>query len=285
MRTVALLALIATVSLACAAAVAPATPSPSVVASSAPTLIPSPVLTASPNASPSPTPASPELPTPAPSKPISPGPTPPPDLARVVVKEHDGFRVEVELQRNPMRAGEPSWVNVKVTNEGRTAATWFHDGCADPVYVRAVSQVAWPMGKKPSDPTEMFRTYALGGSIAAAPDPYGRLAFVPKEQLRPGEAACADLGVSDTIKPGESVRATHWWSGFTGLNRAIPPAGPATITAFAGYYWRGKKPSACARRNREWPLPGPSTTRVEAHRCHRLIRGRPRASACPSRSA
>ena len=69
------------------------------------------------------------------------------------------------------------------------------------------------------------------------------LSFVEKERLHTGPTGCADVGISETIKPGKSVGATRWWSGFTDPHRALPPAGEATIRGFAGYYWRGKEPT------------------------------------------
>jgi hypothetical protein len=246
MRTTALLVLIASVATACAAATPSASvddtgqPSPSASATPGPS--------ASPSDTPDPTPASaePSTPPPSPATPSTsapPQPTPPSDLARIVVKERDDIRVEVELQRNPLPAGEPSWVKVRVTNEGRTDVTWFHDGCADPVYLTGISRPTWPMGEEHSQQLDLFKAYALGGSIAAAPSPHGSLALVPKEFLHTGPIGCDDVGISETIKPGETIRATHWWSGFTTENRALPLAGAATIRAFADYYWRGKEPT------------------------------------------
>ena len=70
------------------------------------------------------------------------------------------------------------------------------------------------------------------------------------------EKPVADIGISETIEPGETLRETRWWSGFTALNRALPPAGPATIRGFAGYYWRGKEPSDIAAQTIELELDG-----------------------------
>lgn len=145
-------------------------------------------------------------------------------------------------------------MKVRVTNQGRTNVTWFHDGCAHPVSVFGASDVPWPMGLEHRGRAAMFKTYALGGHIAAAPDPHGSLAFVERDRLHSGPIGCADIGISDTVEPGETVRATYWWSGFTDVNRALPPAGPATIRAFAGYYWRGKEPSDIARQAIEFEL-------------------------------
>ena len=165
----AFIALIATIAIACGVPVGSAGPSASVVDRGQGTPAGSPTASPSPDAPSNSTPGSAEPSTP---------PTAPPDLARVAVEERDDIRVEVELQRNPLPAGEPSWVKVRVTNEGQTDVTWFHDGCATPVGVHAVSEVAWPMGEEHQEQAGMFKTYALGGHIAAAPDPHGWLAFV-----------------------------------------------------------------------------------------------------------
>lgn len=47
--------------------------------------------------------------------------------------------------------------------------------------------------------------------------------------------SCPDIGIGETIEPGDSLNQTLWWSGFTDVNRACPPDGPATIAAFAAY--------------------------------------------------
>ncbi|MEO5966175.1 MAG: hypothetical protein ABIR11_11970 [Candidatus Limnocylindrales bacterium] len=167
--------------------------------------------------------------------------TPPPSLARVVVAERDQIRVRVELQRNPLPAGELSWVKVTVTNRGTGNVTWFHDGCAQLASVYGASVVAWPMGGLHTGQAAMFKTYALGGHIALAPDAHAAIDFVRKDQLSTGALGCADIGMSDTIGPGKHRQQTMWWSGSTTLTRAVPPSGPVTITAYAGYYWRGSK--------------------------------------------
>ncbi len=244
MRTSAFVALIVIVAIGCTAPAGSAGPSDSVVGSLEPTLTSS--LPRSPSADAPSTSTSPGVSAgpsaPAPSTPVSPGPTAPPDLARVAVVERDDIRVEIELQRNPLPAGERSWVKVRVTNQGKTDVTWFHDGCAEPVSVRGASQVAWPMGEEHLGQAGRFKTFALGGYFARAPDPHGVLSFVRKSRLHTGPLGCADVGITDTIEPGDSVRTTRWWSGFTDLHRALPAAGPVKIRGFAAYYWRGKEP-------------------------------------------
>lgn len=169
----------------------------------------------------------------------TPVPTPPTDLHRLVTDELDDIRIEIELQRNPLPATETSWVKVTVTNDGKDDVTWFHDGCARLASVSGTSGIAWPMGKEHGEVAAKFKTYALGGHIAAEPPAHAWISFQPEELLDRGAYGCADIGLSDTIKPGRSMTQTLWWSGFTDLHRAVPPSGPATIQAFAGYYSRG----------------------------------------------
>lgn len=183
--------------------------------------------------------ASPSL---SPSPPPTPAPTIPPDLARVAVASRGAIRVRIELERNPLPAGEPSWVTVTVTNRGSELVTWYHDGCAMAATSYGTSDVAWEMGVDPAtDRAAMFKTYALGGSIAASPKPRGTIQFVPEAFLATGLPGCADIGIADTIEPGERIRQTHWWSGFTDKNRAVPPAGPVTIRSYVAFFWEGSQ--------------------------------------------
>lgn len=157
--------------------------------------------------------------------------------------ERDEIRVEIELQRNPLPAGQPSWVKVRVANEGRSPVTWFHDGCAQLAAVYGRSKVAWPMGVEQQGGAAAFKLNALGGYSARDPDPDATITFVRKERLHVGPTGCADIGISDTIEPGDALRQTFWWPGVSDRYRSLPPDGPATISAHAGYYWRGGEPA------------------------------------------
>ena len=160
-----------------------------------------------------PTPSAPVL-TPDPS----PAPTAPAGLARIAMTERDGIHVRIELERNPLPAGERSWVRTVVTNRGDDDVTWFHDGCALPAFVRGRSLVPWPMGIDQPSAVERFKAYALGGHISLEPSPFAVIQFVREEHLANGELGCADIGISDKIGPGESIEETLWWSGFTAPN-------------------------------------------------------------------
>jgi len=127
-----------------------------------------------------------------------------------------------------------------VTNRGDNDVTWFHDGCAMPAFVHGRSLVPWPMGVAQPPIAERFKTYALGGHISLEPSPLASIEFVREAQLPTGELGCADVGISDKIRPGKSVEETFWWSGFAAPNRAWPRPGALSITAYAAYYWRGR---------------------------------------------
>lgn len=180
--------------------------------------------------------------TPAPTPTATPSPSIPPDLARTAVAVRDDIRVEIELQRNPMPAGEPSWIKARVTNDGTTDVAWLHDGCANPVVTWAKSHVPWDMGVTHAAHAEMFKTYGLGGRHRQAPSPHASFSFVREEALHVGPTGCADIGITDTIKPGDTVTETRWWSGYADPTWALPLAGPVTISGQASFYWRGEEP-------------------------------------------
>lgn len=169
--------------------------------------------------------------------------TPPADLARVVVAERDDIEVRIELQRNPLPAGERSWARVTVTNRGTDEVTWAHDGCAAQAWIRGSSAVPWVIGVEHDGQAAKFKARALDRDLPDASDFRASILFVPKNLLGSPRPTCADIGLAASIKPGKSIKQTVWWSGFTTKNRALPPTGPMPLTIFAGYYFRGEEPS------------------------------------------
>jgi hypothetical protein len=231
-RPIALAAVLALVGIGCTVS-ASSSPDPS-TSEVAPSASPSPATqSVAPTAEPTPSvPAVTLVPSTAPSAPDG--------LARIAETQRDGIRVRIELQRNPLPAGEPSWVRTVVTNRGHDDVTWFHDGCALPAWVNGRSLVPWSMGVAQPSFADRFKTYALGGHVSLKPSPLADIEFVREDQLSSGEAGCADVGISEKIRPGRSVTETLWWSGFAAPNRAVPLPGALSITASAGYYWRGR---------------------------------------------
>lgn len=81
---------------------------------------------------------------------MAPGPssTVPLRLRRSATVEQDGVRLRVELERNPMPAGEPTLIRTTVKNVGKDDLRWSHDGCAIAVGVWGeMVDVAWRPGE------------------------------------------------------------------------------------------------------------------------------------------
>jgi hypothetical protein len=85
----------------------------------------------------------------------TPVPTPDPtlptgNLETTASVERDGVRVRIELDRNPMPAGEPTWVATTVTNIGDDDLIWLHGGCAISVGVNGrMNGRRWSFGGRP----------------------------------------------------------------------------------------------------------------------------------------
>ena len=60
--------------------------------------------------------------------------------------------------------------------------------------------------------------------------------------LGKGSYGCADLGIYETVKAGEEVGQTLWWTGYADVRHGLPPTGPVTIDALAEFFWRGREP-------------------------------------------
>jgi hypothetical protein len=171
-------------------------------------------------------------------------PSPPPDLERVVEVVHDDLRVHLELERNPLPAGERSWARVSVTNEGTDDVNWLHGGCAIPVNTMGRSEVAWPMGSAQAGDLDHFKRSVLDGNFARDPSPYATFLFVEEENLTTGTTSCSDMAFTETVKPGERVEKQLWWSGLSSPNRAMPPTGPVEIIGNATYFGRDPEPAS-----------------------------------------
>ena len=180
----------------------------------------------------------------------------PEHLERGAVVERDGIRARIELQRNPLVAGEPSWVKTTVRNVGSNDVTWFHDGCRTAVGVNGESSVPWPAGREQSGTGLSFKNRVLNVPVTTNTPWPPQLSFVPEDRLGKGTYGCADVGISETIRPGGAVHQTSWWTGFADVREGLPPNGPVTITGNAAHYWRGhREPDSIAEETLGLSLP------------------------------
>jgi hypothetical protein len=161
---------------------------------------------------------------------------PPGRLPRRVVHEADGIRVTIELARNPLRSGVPTWVRSTVTNTGAADLTWSHDGCAIPAGVSGTMigvgrRIGQPLAEAPAYKADTLESAGGAGPITIdfVPEPFVGLA---------GSYGCADIGISETIHPGGSISQRGRWDGFAYGRLGPVPSGPVRMRAWAGYYER-----------------------------------------------
>lgn len=231
-RTLGTLALAA---LAAASCVSPATASPSATVAASPGA----VTTAAPTTTapgPDPTPSVSTLPTPTPAPTMPAGPLP-----RTATVERDGVRLKLELERNPMPAGEWTTLTAVVRNIGNNVVTWFHDGCAITVNTWGEMAVAWRRGVQQEGAAAMFKGRVLDYRAGSSPMRGPIIDFVPERWAGRGSYGCADIGMSDVIRPGRAIRQRYVWEGHAGLRWGPPPSGPVTLTGTFAYYWRGRE--------------------------------------------
>ena len=229
-----LAALIGVILAGCAAAATPSPdpdqPSPGALVTASPARTIAPASAAVP--SPSPTTAPTPSPTPAPTAPAGP-------LARTAVVEQDGVRVKIELERNPMPAGEVTRVTTTVRNLGNRTLHWFSDGCATPVHVGGEMPVEWRPGQAQEGTAKLFKDRVLDLAYRSTPLPGPLIRFVPEDLVGQGYG-CGDVGIYHEIAPGRAIHDVRAWGGQADLRWGPPPTGPVTITGTFDWYWRGR---------------------------------------------
>lgn len=178
----------------------------------------------------------PPIATPEPTTP-TPAPTIPPGLVTTALVEHDGVRVTIELERNPMPAGEPTWVKTTVTNVGRDDLTWFHDGCAIAVGVNGqMKDAGYRAGASLQAPFQTWKGYLLDVRTIRDGDVW--IGFTPERFIGKGSFACSDVGIGDRVRPGASISRRAQWNGLGYLYGPPPPTGMVDLVGSFSYYWR-----------------------------------------------
>jgi hypothetical protein len=167
-------------------------------------------------------------------------PSPPADLPTRLTKSKSGIRVTIELERNPLPAGEATWATVTVQNRGRTEAKWFHDGCSIPAGIGGeVVGLRWRPGVEHAGQAAVFKSRvveAFGGDVV-------RIKFTHERYIGKVGVGCADVGITDTIPPGESLVHRARWDGMAAPALGPPPSGAVELKGGAAYYYRGKEPA------------------------------------------
>lgn len=194
----------------------------------------------------------------------------PADLPLGARWESDGVLVSLLLDRNPMPAGEPTWIHVEVKNTGSDDLIWFHDGCAMPVRVWGQMDARWREGLPMSGDAGRFKRYALGLSIDRPGPPSLFLSFTKEEHIGLGGVGCADVGLSDTLEPEQTIERRLQWNGLVHPRLDPAPAGPIQLVGTFAHYWRAARgePANLADQTIEvtldaWIEPGKPPTQLD----------------------
>jgi hypothetical protein len=175
----------------------------------------------------------------APAASPSPAPSVPADLPLTASVVQDGIRLTATLQTNPLRAGHTTWVDLEVKNVGKDAVTWLHDGCAIPAGVNGQMDQGWRPGVAQSGPAQDFKNQIFRSNSPFSGDV--RIEFTDAKFVDRGLVGCADIGIQETLLPGEARHTRAQWNGLAAPTYGPPPSGPITLRVRAGYYWRASR--------------------------------------------
>jgi hypothetical protein len=187
----------------------PRPPSQPVVPSASPATSDEP--SAPPSAGPGPTAEPTAAPSPLPSAPAR--------LERVATAEENGIRITIELERNPMPAGEPTSVTATIKNTGHDPVIYYP--CGEAVTVSAeISDQPWRPGANLVNQAMAWKGYLTGGQGLRDS---GRTVVFFSAGQDGAASGCGDVGHAATIAPGATFRERDRWDGFTFRRLAPPP--------------------------------------------------------------
>jgi hypothetical protein len=181
----------------------------------------------------------------SPSPGLTPVPTPvatlPSGLLDTTVSTSlNGVQVTIELERNPMPAGEPTWVTTTVTNTGADDLIWLHGPCTHPTTVTVGGTVdgqTWRGGGDQTGAPLRFRSMAL--AQAGIADGIIVVSFVPEAFVgTKGTYGCGDMGLESSLAPGKSIKQRERWDGEAGTLLGPPPTGRLELVGSFRDFWR-----------------------------------------------
>jgi len=149
----------------------------------------------------------------------SPPPTIPDQLFTTAAVEQNGVRISIELERNPMPAGEPAWVTSTVTNTGDDPVVYVP--CGEAVNVgAAIVGPPWRKGLALPNPAMAWKAYLLGHQGLDGDD---RSLFFFAEGQTGASSGCGDIAHVKSLAPGATFRDRARWDGFAFRRLAPPP--------------------------------------------------------------
>lgn len=157
-------------------------------------------------------------------------------LALTATAEGDGVRISLELERNPLQAGVPTWITTTVVNTGTGDLEWTHDDCAITVLVSGtMTDAAWRHGDSLDGVANRYKNFALM-QLGIYQDGIN-IDFVSSGYVdRKGIYDCGDIARTDIIRPGKSIVQRARWDGQAARMLGPLPTGTVTLTGtFASY--------------------------------------------------
>jgi hypothetical protein len=153
-------------------------------------------------------------------------PTVPANLGLIATEELDGVRLTIELERNPMPAGQTTQVATTIKNTGHDPVIYYP--CGEAVTVGAtIADLPWRPGASLPNPAMTWKGLLTNGQGL---EDGRRVLFFPAGQ--DGAASgCGDIGHVATIAPGATFRERAGWDGLT-FRRLNPP--PTTSIDLVG---------------------------------------------------
>lgn len=159
-------------------------------------------------------------------------------LKRVAVVEQDGIRLRMWLEEDMMDASAPVWIHTAVTNIGKDDLVWYHDGCAISVGVRGeYLERTWQPLEASS--TQDFSTLRPR-LVEWWPGAHEKITIDPKPAKYADQDViwCADVGISERIAPGRTLRLRSRWDGDAVGHVGPAPDGLVRLTGSFMYYGR-----------------------------------------------
>jgi hypothetical protein len=164
--------------------------------------------------------------TPEPATP-TPAPTVPAGLPTTAVAELDGVRITIELERNPMPAGQPTGITTTITNTGGDAVVYVP--CGEIAYVSAAGVgPPWRPGRTLPNPAMTWKTYLLDHQGLRSNDRY--VLFYAAGQTG-ASSGCGDVAHVTTLAPGRTVHERQSWDGYAFRQLAPPPTAVIDLVA------------------------------------------------------
>jgi hypothetical protein len=159
-------------------------------------------------------------------------------LKRAAVVEQDGIRLRMWLEEDLMDASAPVWIHTAVTNIGKDDLIWYHDGCAISVWVRGeyLERTWQPLEASVTQDFSTLRPRL----VKWWPGAHERITIDPKPAKYADEDMiwCADIGISERIPSGRTLRVRSRWDGDAVGHVGPGPNGLVRLTGSFMYYGR-----------------------------------------------